>query len=152
MKNLILFTIPILFIFLGCGCKLAKEPSGMPYKTMKESKNNNAFIAELKPQQPFIEIEGNKHFITAAWIEHPHNQTNWGDEVWSEGYCFAMELEYNPNLNIDLKQYIQELGNGPTLVWFFLTDGLEKNDSIKLKYRSAFNQEIKCKNFWLYKK
>ena len=150
MKKIVVLMIVLCYFLLGC--KLAKEPSAMPYKSIEASKKNKAFLAELRPQQPFIEIEGYKYFIKAAWIEHPHNATNWGDVVGDRIYCFVMEIEYYPNLKIDLKEYISELGNGPTLVWFFLTDGLEKNDYIKLKYRSSKNQVNKNKVFMLYKK
>ena len=147
--------IIVLMFFLSClllGCKLAKEPSAMPYKSIDESKKNKAFIEELRPQEPFIKIENHNFIITAAWIEHPHNATNWGDVVGYKIYCLVMKLEYSPNFNIDLKDYIYELGNGPSVVWFFLTDGLEKKDYIKLQYRSNIDQAFRGKFFILYKK
>ena len=107
---------------------------------------------DVAGKKTFIEIEGHKHFIKAAWIEHPHNETNWGDVVGDKIYCFVMELEYNPDLNIDLKEYIDELGNGPTLVWFFLTNGDEKSDYIKLQYRYSIHQPNKDRAFLLYRK
>jgi len=152
MKALIIFQISLLTLFFGCKGRLAKEPSAIPYNSIEESKKNNAFVAELRPQQPFVEIEGQKHFITAAWIEHPHIQKNDGNEIAGNIYCYVMELEYNPNLNIDLSEYIEELGNGSWKVWSFLTDGREKNDFIKLHYRSKISQENMDKVFVLYKK
>lgn len=149
MKNLIIYIIALLILFSSC--KLAQEPSAKPYNSIQESKNNNAFVAELRPEQPYFEIEGHKHYIKAAWIEHPHNETNWGDVVGTGIYCYVMELEYYPKLEPDLKEYINELGNGPTRIWSFLTHGREKDD-IKLKYRTSKNDIKKDKVFMLYRK
>ena len=152
MRSLIVCQISLWFLFLGCKFKLAEEPAAMAFESIRESKENNAFVAELKPQQPFIEIEGHKLFITSAWLEHPHNQANFGYKVWSEGYCYVVELDYNPKLDINLRDYIEELGNGSTIIWSFLTKRHEKNDSIIFHYRTSLNHVNKDKIFLLYRK
>ena len=150
MKNILL-----LHIFLNCcllGCNLAKEPSSTSFRTIDESKKNKAFILELRPQQAYIEIEKHKYLIENAWIEHPHNATSWGNVIGNKTYCFVMKLKYLPEFSIDMKDYIYELGNGPSVVWFFLTDGLEKKEYVKLQYRSTIDAATRDKEFLFYKK
>lgn len=104
------------FLSAGFGCRngLAQDPTPRPYSTIEASKKNKAFVEELKPDHPFIEIEGRKHFIKNAWIEHPHIKKNFADKIRYRAFCFVVELEYDPDNNVDLKEYIQELGNGPS--------------------------------------
>ena len=146
----LIYNLGFLILLWGCRKGLAQDPTPRPYATLEESKKHKAFVEELKPQQPFIEIEGHKHFIKNAWIEYSHIEKNFGDEI-GVNYCFVMELEYYPSLNIDLSDYINELGNGSTKVWFFLTNGREKNPYIKLQYRSYKNNMTKDKYFVLQK-
>lgn len=140
-----------LTFFLGGRDVVAQDPTPRPYSTIEESKKNKAFVEELKPQQQFINIEGHKHFIKNAWIEHTHIEKNFGDEI-GVNYCFVIELEFNSQINIDLKNYIRELGNGSTRVWFFLTNGKEKKPFIKLQYRTSMKSKNWNKYFLFYKK
>ena len=151
LKNII-YNICFLTLFFGCRNRLAKDPTPRPYFSIEESKKNNAFVEELKPQQQFIEIEGHNHFIKNAWIEYPHIEKNFGDEIGNNYYCFVMELEYIPSINIDLSDYIKELGNGSTRVWFFLTNGREKKPYVQLQYRLKKNHRNKDKYFLFYRR
>ena len=138
MKNWGIYIICLLTIFSGCKRgRLAKEPITKPYSSIKESKVNNAFVEELKSQQPYFEIEGHKYIIEAAWIEHPHVEKNMGDVIANNLYCFVMEIKYEKNNKINLGEYIEGMGNDSTSFWFFLMQGREKNPYIKLQYRTT---------------
>ena len=141
----------LFLLLLACECRLIKNNASQQYNSIELSKSNNAFVAELKPLQSFIEIAGHKFIIKNAWIENHHLEENFSDKIIASQYLFVMTLQYDPDMNIDLKEYISEIGNGPTVVWFFLIDGAEKGD-IKLKYRSALKTKKKDKTFIFYKR
>lgn len=143
-----IYKIFFLAILFDCKKGLTQDPTPRPYFSIEDSRKNKTFVAELKPQQAFIEIGGYKHYIKNAWIEHPHIKRNFGIDIGNDYYCFVMELEYKPNLNTDLSDYIKELGNGSTNVWFFLTNGKAKESYIKLQYRSIISNKKKDKLFY----
>jgi hypothetical protein len=144
-----------LFLFLGLisvsniKCKLAGNPMPTTYQTIDESKKNKAFIIEYKPEQPYIEIEGFKHYIKNAWLEHAHFDKNWKDEIIINSACIVMSMAIIENHKPNLKNYIHEIGNGYTNVWIFAHN---KNitDTVELKYRSDLTSESKNKIFRLF--
>lgn len=153
MKNIaVLILCCNLIHLLACKDKLSNDPMVRPYFSMETSIKKKTFVEELKPQQSYIEIEGHKHFIKASWIEHPHYETNSEEIICKNVYCFLMEFEYNSNINIDLSDYIKELGNGSTTVWYFLPKGNEKTSIFKLKYRSSIGNEKRDKYFLVYRR
>lgn len=147
MKKTI-YIITLLLTFSKC--KLAKEPTLMPFHSINESKKNNAFITELMPQERYLEIEGVKHYIENAWIEHPHHERNFGNEVQPDGYCFVMTFKFDAQSDIDLKPYFEDLGHGSDRVWFFLLSADKDKDTIKLNYRSTLSDRHKEKIFLLF--
>ena len=149
--SLLFILVMVLVMTRGCKCQLAKEPSLVPYQAFDESKENNAFLLEYFPEKPYLEIEGKKFDIKKAWIENAHLRKTFRDEIASNVRCFVMTLNYNPKQNMELKEYINELGNGSTRVWFFLEYKF-KSDTIKLNYRHSLNQPEKSDIFLLFKK
>lgn len=151
MLKYVINKLVFFILFFGYRDGLAQDPTPRPYFSIEESKKHKAFVQELRPQQPFIEIEGHKHFIKNAWIEHPHVEKNFGDKIGNDYYCFVVELEYISSSNIDLSDYIQELGNGSSRIWFFLTKEKQGKNFVKLEYHSTRKQKSKFKYFLFYK-
>src|SRR5437868_8595112 len=87
-------------LFSGCKCRLAKDPLPTVYRSIEASKENNAFIEELKPQFPFLKIEGKEYHIKNAWLEYSHLERNYSD-IKMLNLSVVITFQYEPNSYLD---------------------------------------------------
>ena len=106
MRKIIRLTV-FITLFSACKgfkCRLAHEPTPLWYSSIKEAKENGAFIEELRPQAPFLATQEYKYPIHEAWLEHSYKQGDFRDilikdtimvikfDVGSEAVVFTLPI------------------------------------------------------------
>ena len=144
----IFFLLPAI---LGCKCRIAKNQT-MPkaYWSIKSSNENNAFYHQYIPVVPYLEIENKKYYIKEAWIERSHLENNFSDELLNY-YCFVMNVYSESPVQIDLYNYVKEMGNGSNRIWFNLLKNEENKDTMIIYYKQTLDTKKKEKRFLLIK-
>src|SRR5690242_8134609 len=107
----------LLMFFPGCKCRIASSPLQTVYESIKISKENHAFICELQPAAPSLKINGVNYIITESWLEHPHYEKNFSDELVNIDTAIVVNFHYEPNDSVDLKSFVKENGNGLAKIW-----------------------------------
>lgn len=137
---------------------MAKNDMYVSYKTIKMSKAGRAFYAEYLPQDSVIKI-GEKNFdIKEAWVEHPHLQKHFSDEISTNFIC-VLSISMSQNdfneaewRKMNVHHYIKEDGFSNSEIWFYLTEPKENiKDTIVVHYRYPSNS-YEQKGFMLFKK
>jgi len=128
---------------------MAKSTEDKPYWSIKVSKENNAFIRELRPESTYWTIEGKNYPISEAWIEHPHQETNTEDILDTLSHVFVMNIDSLP-MSIALFDYTKSFGN--TRVWFWIPDSMVNKDTFTLYYRNTLTESKKKNKFLLFRK
>jgi hypothetical protein len=153
--------IPILsgifiVILSGCRYRLVKTDEAFVYYSIKMSKENDAFVNELRPESPFIKLAGQKIYINEAWLEHPHQQGNFHDVIMKD-VAMVIRFHWTPGDSVTLRKYIEQSGiggsasDGTSRVSMYLSQEEYSKDTLILHYRETLDSAKKNKVFLLFK-
>ena len=159
MKIFFYFLILVsLTVEMQCKSRIAKNTLYLPYENIELSKSKGVFFSEYLPENSVIKIGGVTFNIGQAWVEQPHYEKNFGDEILS-GFICVMNVSMSRSVfteakwrSMDIHHYIKEYGYGNSQIWFSLAD-LKENikDTIIVHYRRPVNT-YEEKGFMLLRK
>jgi|GEM_PF-2871974 len=131
----------------------------VPYENIEVSKQKGALLAEYAPQDTIITIGGKVFNVTDAWVEKPHYEKLYGDEIIDNFYICVVNIAMPPGTfteqewrDMNIRHFIKEYGYRNSQIWFYVAKAKEEvKDSILVEYRHPYNKKER-KGFMLLRK